>query len=121
MSLPKPAPGTFKWWIIGTIGIGGGIAMAIWFGLSASLGVPTWETLSSKVVNDQTITVRFQVTRPSGQPITCQVRALAKDFATVGSIEVKVPQADGDTSEESVTFRTTTRAVAGEVRTCALP
>lgn len=121
MSLPKPAPGTLKWWIVGTIGIGGGIALAIWFGLAASLGVPTWETLSSKVVDNQTVTVKFTVTRPSGQPMTCHVRALAKDFSTVGSVEVKVPQSDGDTSEQSVTFRTTTRAVAGEVRTCTMP
>ncbi|WP_347355037.1 DUF4307 domain-containing protein [Intrasporangium sp.] len=121
MSLPKPAPGTLKWWIVGTIGIGGGIALAVWFGLSATLGVPTWETLGSKVVDDQTVMVKFQVTRPEGQPMTCQVRALAKDFATVGSVEVKVPRSPGDTSEERVTFRTTTRAVAGEVRTCTMP
>lgn len=121
MSLPKPAPGTLKWWIVGTIGIGGGIAMAIWFGLSATLGVPTWETLSFKVVNDQTVTVKFQVNRPSGQPMTCHVRALAKDFSTVGSVEAKVPRASSDTSEQTVTFRTTTRAVSGEVRTCTMP
>ncbi|MDN5796966.1 MAG: DUF4307 domain-containing protein [Intrasporangium sp.] len=121
MPLPQPAPGTLKWWIIGTIGIGGGIALAIWFGLSATLGVPTWETLGSKPIDDQTVMVKFQVTRPAGQPMTCQIRALALDFSTVGSAEVKVPQSPNDTSEETVTVRTTTRAVAGQVRSCTMP
>jgi hypothetical protein len=119
--LPKPAPGTLKWWIVGIIGVGGGIALAVWFGLSATLGQPTWQTVTYKVVDDRTVSVSFDVTRPSGQPITCRVHALGADFATVGSVEVHVPQADTDTTREQVTVRTTTRAVTGAVQTCMLP
>lgn len=121
MPLPKPAPGTLKWWIIGVIGVGGGIALAVWFGLAATLGHPNWQTVSYKVVDDRTVTVSFDVTRPAGQPITCLVNALGADFSTVGSIEVKVPQADTDTTREQATVRTTTRAVTGTVKTCTLP
>jgi hypothetical protein len=121
MPLPKPAPGTLKWWIVGIIGVGGGIALDVWLGLAATLGKPTWQTVSYKVVDDRTVTVTFDVTRPSGQPITCLIQALGADFATVGSIEADLPQADTDTTREHVTVRTTTRAVTGTVKTCTLP
>jgi hypothetical protein len=121
MRPPKLAPGTLKWWIVGVIGVGGGIALVVWFGLAATLGKPTWQTVSYKVLDDRTVTVSFDVSRPSGQPLTCLVHALGADFATVGSIEVHVPQADTDTTREQVTVRTTTRAVTGAVQTCMLP
>ncbi len=38
MPLPRPAPGTGRWWVIGTIGVGIGIGLAVWLGLANSLG-----------------------------------------------------------------------------------
>ena len=121
MRVPRPQPGQLKWWVIGAIGIGGGIALAIWFGLAASVGLPSWETYGYKVVDDQTVTVTFDVTRPEGRPLTCTVHAIARDFATVGTIDVQVPQSVSETSRETVTVRTTSRAVTGEVQTCTMP
>jgi hypothetical protein len=119
MPLPRPAPGTLKWWVIGTIGISAGVALAIWFGLSATVGLPTWQTTSYKVVDDQTVTVGFEVRSPGGKPLTCTVRALGRDFATVGSVEVDIPASASEMTSEKVTVRTTSRAVTGEVKTCA--
>lgn len=120
MPLPRPAPGQLKWWIMGTIGIGAGIAMSVWFGLSMTAGAVTWQTFGYKVVDDQRVTVTFDVTRQDGRPVTCSVYALARDFSTVGSTETTVPQSDSDTTRQTVTIRTTTRAVTGAVKTCTM-
>lgn len=121
MTLPKPAPGTLKWWIVGTVGIGAGVALAIWFGLSSTLGQPSWQTYSYKVVDDRSVSVTFEVHRPDGRPMTCTVRALDKDFAPVGSLSYAVPQTGEESSRHTVLVRTTTRAVTGEVKACTLP
>lgn len=118
MTLPRPAPGTLKFWVIGTIGIGLGIALAVWWGLAATLGKASWDTTGYKVLDDQRVRVDFQVHSPEGRPVTCTIQALARDFATVGSVDVDVTFADGPEQRASATVRTTTRAVTGEVRTC---
>lgn len=120
MSLPRPAPGQLKWWIIGTIGISFGIAMSVWFGLSMTAGVVSSQTFGYKVVDDQSVAVTFDVTRPEGRPVTCTVYALASDFSTVGSTETTVPQSRSDTTRQTVTVRTTTRAVTGDVKSCTM-
>lgn len=121
MTLPKPAPGTLKWWIVGTVGITAGVALAVWFGLSSTLGQPSWQTYAYKVVDDRSVSVTFDVHRPEGQPMTCTIRALDKDFAPVGSLRYSVPRTDAETSRHTVTVRTTTRAVTGEIQTCTMP
>ena len=121
MTLPRPAPGTLKWWVIGTIGIGAGVALATWLGLASTLGQPQWDTTGYKVIDDSSVRVDFQVYSPDGKSLTCTVQALARDFSTVGSIEVAValpPQANE--ARSSTTVRTTSRAVTGEVRRCVI-
>jgi hypothetical protein len=121
MTQTRPAPGTLKWWIVGVIGIGAGIALVVWFALSATVGLPTWQTWAYKVVDDRTVTVTFDVTRPGGQPMTCTVEALDRDFGVVGSARHAVPQTETETSRHTATVRTTTRAVTGRVKTCTMP
>ncbi|MEO5744566.1 MAG: DUF4307 domain-containing protein [Terracoccus sp.] len=118
MPLPRPAPGTLRWWVIGTIGVGIGVAGAIWFGLSATLGLPSFQTVGYKVVDDQSVRVTFSVHSPDGAAVTCTVQALARDFSTVGTLEVPIPASAEADSQRTVTLRTTTRAVTGEVKTC---
>jgi hypothetical protein len=118
-TLPRPAPGTTKWWVIGTLGIAAGIALAVWFGLSATLGRPSWQTVGYKVLDDQNVRVTFEVSRPGGTALTCTVEALARDFGVVGTTQVAVPASSGETSTETASLRTTSRAVTGQVRTCS--
>ncbi len=118
-TLPRPAPGTTKWWVIGTLGIAAGIALAVWFGLSSTLGQPNWQTTGYKVVDDQNVRVTFEVSRPGGKALTCTVEALARDFSVVGTAQVDVPASSDETSTETATLRTTSRAVTGQVRTCS--
>lgn len=118
MPLPRPAPGTLRWWVIGTIGVGLGVAWAIWWGLSATVGLPSFQTVGYKVVDDQSVRVTFSVHSPDGAAVTCRVQALARDFSTVGTLDVPIPASADADSQRTVTVRTTTRAVTGEVRTC---
>ena len=90
MPLPRTAPGTLKWWVIGSIGIGLGVALAIWFGLSATLGQPSWQTMGYRVVDNESVWVDFEVHSPGGKDLVCTVHALAGDFAVVGSTDVPV-------------------------------
>ena len=117
--LPRPAPGQLKWWVIGTVGILGGVALAIWFGLSATMGQPAWDTLGYKVVSDQQVRVDFQVYRPGGKALTCTIEALAVDFSPVGTTTVKVPASTDETTAQSAMLRTTSRAVTGQVTRCS--
>ena len=118
-TLPRPAPGQLKWWVIGAVGILAGVGLAIWFGLSATLGQPSWQTLGYKVVSDQQVRVDFEVYRPGGTALTCTVEALARDFSPVGTSSVTVPASADETTRMSATLRTTSRAVTGQVTTCS--
>lgn len=118
-TLPRPAPGQLRWWVIGTVGILAGIGLATWWGLSATLGQPSWQTISYKVVSDEQVRVDFQVTRPGGAALSCTVEALSRDFAPVGTSTVTVAASPDETTSESVTLRTTSRAVTGQVKTCS--
>ena len=56
-TLPRPAPGTAKWWVIGTLGVAAGVALAVWFGVASTLGLASWKTTGYKVLDDQSVRV----------------------------------------------------------------
>lgn len=118
MPLPRPAPGTGKWWAVGILGGGLGVVAAVWLGLSMSLGKVTWTDTGYRVVDDRTVEVEFDVHRPGGQAVTCLVRALDQGFGTVGTLEVALP-AGPESVHRKVAVRTTTRAVTGVVKSCS--
>jgi hypothetical protein len=119
MPLPRPAPGTGKWWAIGLLGCAIGVALAVWFGLAATVGQVSWTDTGYEVIDDRTVEVRFEVHRQPGQAVTCTVRALDRGFGTVGTVEVSVPPSQRPSVSQAVLVRTTTRAVTGVVKTCA--
>jgi Domain of unknown function (DUF4307) len=118
--IPRPAPGTAKWWAVATIGILLGSAMAIWWGLASTVGKPSWTLMSYRVVDDRTVDVTYIVSRPTGRDVTCMISAMDKTFATVGMIEVNVPGSDTSSVKRTTRVRTTTRAVTGVVKSCTI-
>ena len=120
MPIPRPAPGTAKWWVVATIGILLGSAMAIWWGLASTVGKPSWTLMSYRVVDDRTVDVTYIVSRPTGREVTCMISAMDKTFATVGMIEVNVPGSDTSSVKRTTRVRTTTRAVTGVVKSCTI-
>jgi hypothetical protein len=118
--IPRPAPGAAKWWVIATVGILLGCAIAIWWGLASTLGKPSWTVMSYHVVNDQAVDVTYIVSRPTGRQVTCVLTALDSSFATVGLIEVRVAASSQSSVQRTTRVRTTTRAVTGIVQSCAI-
>ena len=119
MPLPRPAPGTGRWWVVGIVGCALGVALVTWLALANTVGRVTWTDTSYRVVDDRTVEVQFEVHRPRGQAVTCLVRALDQGFGVVGSLEVQVPASSERNVHRKVTVRTTTRAVTGAVRSCS--
>lgn len=118
--LPRPAPGTLRWWVVGSIGIAAGTAMAVWFGISATSGQVSWVDTGYRHVDSRTLDVEYDLYRPAGSAVTCTVRALDVHHGTVGSTQVTLPPTGEDASHQTTRVRTTTPAVSGEVQSCAL-
>ena len=68
----------------------------------------------------KSVWIDFEVYSPDGRDVVCTVHALSRDFAVVGSTDVPIELSGADTARETVTLRTTSRAVTGEVKTCVL-
>jgi hypothetical protein len=118
--IPRPAQGTAKWWVVATIGILLGCAMAVWWGLASTVGKPSWTVMGYHVIDDRTVDVTYLVSRPTGRDVTCVITAIDQTFATVGSIEVYVPGSDASSVRRTTRVRTTSRAVTGVVKSCAI-
>jgi len=116
--IPRPAPGTVRWWVLGTFGILLGCALAVWFGLASTVGKPTWTNMSYHVNDDRTVDVTYIVSRPIGRDVTCVIRAMDKGFGTVGQVTVEIPGSDNRSVKLTTRVRTTTRAVTGVVKSC---
>ena len=118
MPLPRPAPGTGRWWLVGALGCAAGVALVVWLGLANTLGKVTWTDTGYQVLDDRGVRVEFDVHRSPGQAARCTVRALDKGFGVVGAVEVDVPSGPQRTVHQQVTVRTTSRAVTGTVQRC---
>jgi len=118
MPLPRPAPGTGRWWVVGVIGCSIGVALAVWLGLANSVGRVTWTDTGYEVVDERSVRVEFDVHRPGGRAVTCRVQALDRTFGVVGVVDVAVPASSERSVHREVVVRTTSRAVTGVVDTC---
>jgi len=116
MPLPRPAPGTARWWIIGTIGISLAVGVIVWFAL-ASANALRADVTSYRVVTDSQITVAYDVHRPDGAAVRCTVEAQDVRHGRVGTITDDVP-AGATSVNRVVTVRTSARAVVGVVQSC---
>ncbi|HEY8882707.1 MAG TPA: DUF4307 domain-containing protein [Dermatophilaceae bacterium] len=120
MPIPRPAPGHTRAWVLGTIGILLGCALAVWFGLASTVGKPSWTNLGYHVIDDRTVDVTYLVSRPIGRDVTCTIGALDQGFGTVGLLEVAVPASSTRFVKLTTRVRTTTRAVTAVVKSCSI-
>jgi hypothetical protein len=118
MPLPRPAPGTLRWWVVGVVGVTLASVLATWLSLANSVGRITWTDTDYRVVDDRSVRVGFDVHRSPGQAVTCRVEALDKSFALVGVLDVEVPASEERSVHQQVVVRTAARAVTGTVKTC---
>lgn len=105
-------------WVLGSLAVAAGVAIAVWFGLSASLGHVTWQNTGYKVRSDRLVTVAYQVHRSPGRPVVCTIRALDVRHGTVGTTQDRIPAGPQADVNRRVQVHTTTTAVTGTVDTC---
>lgn len=119
MPLPRPAPGTGRWWVVGTIGCTIGVALAVWLGLANSVGRITFIDTGYEVIDERSVRVEFDVHRPAGEAVTCRLQALDATFGVVGVLDVDIAASQQRAVHREVVVRTSSRAVTGVVDSCA--
>jgi hypothetical protein len=105
-------------WLLGGLGITAGVALAVWFGLSASLGHVTWQDIGATVVNDRVVEVDYQVHREPGRAVVCTLEAQDLRHARVGTTQDRIPASPEQDVRRAARVPTTTRAVTGAVVSC---
>jgi hypothetical protein len=99
------------------------VAAAVgWFGWAAYSGRQSavGTDVGFAVVDDGTVRVTFDVTKPKDASASCTVEALDSGFAVVGTVRVPVGPAEHDVVRTTATVRTTNRATAGRVTGCSI-
>lgn len=116
MPLPRPAPGTTRWWVIGAVGISAMVAVIVWFALASSNALSA-DVTTYDVVSDSELSLGYDVHRPDGAAVRCTIEAQDVRHGRVGTITDDVPAGAKSVNRE-VTVRTSARAVVGVVQSC---
>ncbi|HLS76409.1 MAG TPA: DUF4307 domain-containing protein [Nocardia sp.] len=78
------------------------------------------EELGYTVVDDETVRLRFKVTRTDpATPVVCFVRAMDRDTVEVGRREVLITGSEHGTVEIATEIRTSSRPSSGSVYGCS--
>ncbi|TWP36199.1 DUF4307 domain-containing protein [Leekyejoonella antrihumi] len=118
MTITRPAPGQLKWWVIGTVGILLGCAVAVWFGISSTRGV-SWSDAGFNIVGNTRVDVTFDVIHQNGKPVTCTLEALDLQHGQVGQTTVDLPASTYSSTRYTRTVHTVAKAVTGTVDSCS--
>ena len=118
MPLPRPAPGTTRWWVVGIVGCILAVGVIVWWGIVGTVGSVRPEVTGYRVESDAGVLVEYDLHRPAGVAVLCRVSALDGSRNRVGTVEDAV-HASGPTSvHREVRVRTSARAVTGVVDAC---
>jgi uncharacterized protein DUF4307 len=98
------------------------LAAVSWFAWAAYSGrsSATGADVGFVVVDDGTVRVTFDVTKPKDATATCTVEAMDTGFSVVGTVRVTVGPATHGVTRETATVRTTNRATTGRVTSCSV-
>lgn len=105
-------------WIIGIILAVAVVAVAGWMTVSQSMNSVDADDLGYEVVDEHTVTVRFQVTGGQGKDVACALEALDEEFGIVGWKIVEIPASDRHMQQLSETVPTVSEATTGLVNSC---
>ena len=118
MPLPRPAAGTSRWWIVGSLAVLLAVAAITWWGIRTTSGSVRPEVTGYRVESDTSVVVEYDVHRPEGVAVVCRVSALEGSHGRVGTVQDAVPAAGPASVHREVRIRTTVRAVSGVVDSC---
>ncbi|MGL4743490.1 MAG: DUF4307 domain-containing protein [Dermatophilaceae bacterium] len=116
--LPRPAPGSGRWWALGAFGTTVVLGVAIWWAATSAAGGVRPTVTRYDVESDSSIVVEYDLARPDGVAVVCRVNALDGSRGRVGTVEDAVPAAGPAAVRRTVRVRTSTRAVTGVVDSC---
>ena len=118
MPLPRPAPGTTRWWVLGTLGCLAAAGVIVWWGIVSTVGSVRPEVTGYDVQSDTSIVVEYDLHRPAGTAVVCRITALDNGRNRVGTVDDRVPATGPESVHRSVQLRTSVRAVTGVVDSC---
>lgn len=118
MPLPRPAPGTTRWWVLGALGGLLAVGVIVWWGVVTTTGAVRPEVTGYAVESDQSVLVEYDLRRPEGVAVVCRITALDQGKARVGTVEDSVPAGGPASVHREVRVRTSVRAVTGVVDSC---
>jgi hypothetical protein len=118
MPLPRPAPGTTRWWVVGIVGCLAAVGVIVWWGIASTAGSVRPEVTAYQVQSDTSILVEYDLHRPAGVAVVCRITALDGGRNRVGTVEDAVPAEGPSSVHRVVTLRTSVRAVTGVVDSC---
>ena len=118
MPLPRPAPDTTKWWVVGIVGCLAAVGVITWYGIASTAGSVRPEVTAYQVQSDTSILVEYDLHRPAGVAVVCRITALDGGRNRVGTVEDAVPAEGPSSVHRVVTLRTSVRAVTGVVDSC---
>ena len=94
------------------------VALLGWSVVSAQMNAVDSDDLGFDLVDDHSVTVRFQITGAQGKDVSCIVEALDEEFGVVGWKVVAVPASDDHSQAVSATVPTVAEATTGLVKEC---
>ncbi len=118
MPLPRPAPGTTRWWVVGIVGCLLAVGVIVWWGIVGTVGSVRPEVTGYRVESDAGVLVEYDLHRPAGVAVLCRVSALDGSRNRVGTVEDAVPASGPTSVHREVRVRTSARAVTGVVDAC---
>ncbi len=119
MPLPRPAPGTLKWWVIGGVWVVAATALIVWVGVTRVPQQIQPQVTGFSVVDGGSVVVDYDVLRPANTIVRCVITALDVHHGQVGEVTDEVPaSATAGTTHRQVTVRTSAPAVTGLVDSC---
>jgi hypothetical protein len=111
-----------RWWFAGTaVAFVAVFAAWLWWGgLSSPAAQLEARDAGYEVIDERTVTVRWQLTVAPGTPAKCAVQALNARYGVVGWKIVDVPPSDERTRMLTAELRTTGLAETGLIYRCWL-
>lgn len=107
-----------RWWWIGGTAVVGMTAVAVWFGLAATVGRVSWVDTGHDIVSAELVEVRFDVRRDPSRAVVCELEAQDLTRTVVGRARVDVGPTGSSPSRHVAPVRTAAPAVTAYVERC---
>jgi Domain of unknown function (DUF4307) len=113
--------GTRFWTVVATVAIAAAVGVAAWYAFAIPANTVSLDTTAYELVDEHTVSVSFQVSAPTGEPLACALEAQDEEHGIVGWRVVEYPAADAHTRAFRETIPVTAPATTGFVNTCWVP